>query len=187
MIARAALLVLVLASVSFAQATKRVPTIDELLTIETVSGPQISPDGKWVAYVVNSTDFKQDIHPTQIWLANVAGGETFQLTSGMKPSSTPRWSPDGRWLGFLSSRLDDRNQIFAIRPTGGEAVRLTKSETAVNDFAWAPDGKTIALDACRLRMDINSGRRCRIAELKRRWWSTKASATASTSRSPCAR
>ena len=49
-----------------------------------------------------------------------------------------------QWLTFLSNRIDDKNQIFAINPLGGEAIQLTKSETAINNFAWSEDGQWIA-------------------------------------------
>jgi len=149
MIARAAVLLLLLSQFALAQTpAKHVPTIDELLTIETIGGgAQISPDGNWVAYTVNGTDFKSDTYPSQVWLANVTTGEKYQLTGGTKSSSSPRWSPDGKWLGFLSNRIEDKNQVFAIRPTGGEALQITKHETGVNTFAWSPDGKTIAYSA----------------------------------------
>src|SRR6266478_6652450 len=109
-----------------APAQTRVPTLDDLLTIKSVGGTQISPDGKWVAYTVAYGDFKQDAFVTQIWLADSSSGKSFQLTRGDKSSTNPRWSPDGKWLAFLSNRLEDKNQIFAIDPGGGEAQQLTK-------------------------------------------------------------
>src|SRR2546421_4886356 len=130
-----------------AGAQTRVPTLDDLLTIKSVGGTQISPDGKWVAYTVAYGDFKQDAFVTQIWLADSTSGKTFQLTRGDKSSTNPRWSPEGKWLAFLSNRLEDKNQIFVIDTSGGEAQQLTKSETAISNFAWAEDGKTIAYTA----------------------------------------
>ncbi len=152
MIARTTLFTLLLTTMTLGQTltsmqSKHVPTIDELMLVQTVGGTQISPDGKWVAYTVNGTDFKTDTHPSQIWLANAATGERFQLTAGPKSASNPRWTPDGQWLGFLSNRVDDKNQVFAIRPTGGEALQLSKHDTGVNGFAWSLDGKTIAYTA----------------------------------------
>src|SRR5262252_3549346 len=91
-----------LASVSLAVAfdsangSTHVPTLDELLTLKTIAGTQISPDGKWVAYTVGYGDFKQDAFVTQIWLADAAGGKSFQLTRGDKSATGPRWSPDGK-------------------------------------------------------------------------------------------
>lgn len=130
-----------------ADAPRRVPTVDDLLTIKSVGGTQISPDGKWIAYTIGYGDFKQDAFITQICLVNSETGKSFQLTRGDKSSTTPRWSPDGQWLAFLSNRVEDKNQIFLINPTGGEAQQLTKSETAISSFAWSDDGKNIAYTA----------------------------------------
>src|SRR6266576_7037596 len=107
----------------------RVPTLDDLLTIKSAGGTQISPDGKMIAYTIGWGDFKQDAFVTQIWLADSSSAKSFQLTRGDKSSTNPRWSPDGKWLAFLSNRLEDKNQLFVIDPMGGEAQQLTKSET----------------------------------------------------------
>ena len=140
--------VLATAAIAFGvKAQTHVPTLDDLLTLKTVTGTQISPDAKKVAYTVGYGDFKQDAFITQIWLADSPSGKSFQLTRGEKSSTNPRWSPDGKWLAFLSNRIDDKNQIFVIDPTGGEAQPLTRSETAISNFAWSEDGRTIAYTA----------------------------------------
>src|SRR5262245_31932776 len=90
-ITRLSVAFLVVATV-VADDTRRVPTIDDLLLVKSAAGAQISPDGKWVAYTVSETDFRQDAYVTQIWLANTATGRTFQLTRGDKSSSNPQWS-----------------------------------------------------------------------------------------------
>src|ERR1700730_9813373 len=82
--------------VAFAADARRVPTLDDLLTIKSVGGTQISPDGKWVAYTVGYCDFKTDAFMTQIWLVESDSGRKFQLTRGDKSATTPRWSPDGQ-------------------------------------------------------------------------------------------
>src|SRR5512137_575860 len=126
---------------------KHVPTVEDLMTLKTLGSPRLSPDGTRIAYTVTETDFGQDAYVTHIWLADVASGDVIQLTRGKKSCSGAAWSPDGKWLAFTSSRVDDKSQIFAIRPDGGEAIPLTKAETGVNGFAWSPDGKTIAFTA----------------------------------------
>src|SRR6266404_5138083 len=130
-----------------ASAQPRVPTVDDLLTIKSVGGTQISPAGKWVAYTVGFGDFKQDAFINQIWLVESDTGKSFQLTRGDRSSTNPRWSPDGQWLAFLSNRLQDKNQIFVISPLGGEGQQLTKSETQISNFSWSEDGRTIAYTA----------------------------------------
>ncbi len=150
---------LAVASLSAYDDTKRVPTIDDLLLVKSVGGAQISPDGTWVAYTVNETDFKQDAFVTQVWLANTATGRTLQLTRGDKPSGSPQWSPDSQWLAFTSSRIADRNQIFVIRPDGGEAQQLTKAETAVGGFSWSADARQIAFSASEPQTQASKDRR----------------------------
>jgi dipeptidyl aminopeptidase/acylaminoacyl peptidase len=127
-----------------ARTVPQAPTVDDLLRLKTVSGVQISPDGRWIAYGVTEADFDQDAFVTNLWLAPADGGHPFQLTQGKKSATAARWSPDGKWIAFLSSRKDDKNQIFAIRPDGGEALPLTASETAISGFEWSPDGTRIA-------------------------------------------
>jgi Tol biopolymer transport system component len=117
------------------------------MLVKSAGGAVISPDGKWVAYTVTETDFKQDAYVTQIWLADAATGTSFQLTRGEKSSSNIDWSPDGRWLAFTSSRVGDKNQLFIISPAGGEAAVLTKSETGVAGYEWSPDSRSIAYTA----------------------------------------
>ncbi|MDQ3418413.1 MAG: S9 family peptidase, partial [Acidobacteriota bacterium] len=127
------------------QAPPRLPTVDDLLMLESVGASRISPDGRWVAYTVTQANFKEDAFVTQIWVASTsAPGPNVQLTRGSKSSGNPQWSPDGKWLAFTSDRIGDRSQIFTIRPDGGEAVQLTKSETPISGFDWSEDGKTIA-------------------------------------------
>jgi dipeptidyl aminopeptidase/acylaminoacyl peptidase len=138
---------------------RRVPTVDDLLSLKTVGGAQISPDGNWVAYTVATSDFKQDAFVTQIWVVEVASGRRFQLTRGDKSSTSPRWSPSGSWLAFLSNRVEDKNQIFVINPAGGEAIQLTKSETAIGGFAWSEDGKSIAYLASEATPQVSKDRK----------------------------
>ncbi len=130
-----------------AAAQKRVPTVDDLINVKSAGGAQISPDGKYVAYTVGETDWKQDAFVTQLWLANMTTGKLLQLTRGDKSSSNPQWSPSGDWLAFTSNRAGDKNQIFVISPDGGEAMQLTKAENGVGGFAWSRDGKSIAFTA----------------------------------------
>ena len=130
-----------------ANGQRRVPTVDDLLMVKSLGGVQISPEGKWVAYTVNETDFKQDAFVSHIWLADASTGKAFQLTRGDKSAGNPQWSPDGKWLAFTSSRVGDKNQIFIISPDGGEALQLTKLETAVQNYGWSQDSRRIAFTA----------------------------------------
>src|ERR1700722_4005977 len=81
-----------------------VPTIDESLSMKSVAGAQISPDGRYVAYSVTQTNWDDDDFGSQIWIAGTPTGERYQLTSGKKGAAGPQWSPDSRRLAFTSDR-----------------------------------------------------------------------------------
>jgi dipeptidyl aminopeptidase/acylaminoacyl peptidase len=119
------------------------PTIDQSLSMKSVSGARISPDGRYVAYVVQQTNWEENDFVQQIWVASMVTGESYQLTSGKKSSTGPQWSPDSKRIAFLSDR-DGKRQVYLIAPTGGEAAQLTTEENGVAAAAWSPDGTAIA-------------------------------------------
>ena len=122
------------------------PTVDQILSLKRAGSPELSPDGRWVAYTVRDTNWDDNAYETEIWLADTATGATRQLTNAKKSSQSPAWSPDGSKLAFASDRTDKR-QIYLISPQGGEADALTSLEDGVSNFAWSPDGRTIAYTA----------------------------------------
>ncbi len=128
-----------------AAAQTRTPTADDLLALQDVDSPQISPDGKWVAYTIESADVKKDETDTDIWMASLAGGESIRVTSSPKQESQPRFSPDGRYLAFLSGREGGKTQVFLLDRQGGEAQKLTDFTASVSAMAWSPDGTRLAL------------------------------------------
>jgi dipeptidyl aminopeptidase/acylaminoacyl peptidase len=147
----AACLALAAAAASSAQtapmAPSRVaPTADQILSLKRAGSPEISPDGRWVAYTIRETNWDDNNFETEIWLADVSTGSTRQLTNGKKSSQSPSWAPDGSKLAFISDRTDKR-QIYLISPQGGEGEALTSLEDGINSFAWSPDGRTIAYTA----------------------------------------
>src|SRR5262249_17726913 len=126
---------------------KRPMTPEDVIALKQVSDPQISPDGRYIAYVVTSADMKEDAADPDIWLVAATGGDPVRLTASNKRDVEPRWSPDSKRLAFISNRDDNKAQIFVISPFGGEAQKLTDSKTAVQSFAWSPDGRRIAYTA----------------------------------------
>ncbi|MBK6489416.1 MAG: S9 family peptidase [Gemmatimonadetes bacterium] len=140
-------LLIVGATVSPVGAQGRVPTVDDLLSLESVGGAQLAPDGRWVAYTVTSTDWKGDAFVSQLWIASADGRDRRQLTRHAKGVSGVRWSPDGTWISFLSARDGDKTQLYSMRRDGGEPVQLTSAEGGVNSYEWSPRGGLIAFSA----------------------------------------
>ena len=144
---RIASALLLAASVAgIAQSAKRPVRVGDMYRIKNVGNPEISPDGKWVAYTVTSTDSAKDKTNSDVWMTSWDGAQTIQVTSSPDGESSPRWSPDGRYLSFLSSRQGGKGaQLWLMDRQGGEAKRVTELKTGIEDYEWAPDGKRIAL------------------------------------------
>ena len=119
--------------------------VDDIFALKTVGDPQISPDGRWVAYTVKRLDRKEDSSDTDVYMLPFEGGAALRLTSSPKAETRPRFSPDGRHLAFLSGREGKKAQVWLLDRRGGEAVKLTDYKADVSDLAWSPDGKRLAL------------------------------------------
>src|SRR2546426_5998297 len=104
-------------------AQKRAITIDDYLVLKSVGNPQLSPDGKWVAYTVTEQSLKDNRGITRIWLADVGSGAVRQLTAGPRSDRQPRWAPDGRPPPFLSTRGDGA-ELWGVPIARGEARRV---------------------------------------------------------------
>jgi dipeptidyl aminopeptidase/acylaminoacyl peptidase len=124
-------------------ASAQTPTVDQSLSMPSVSGAVISPDGHFVAYSVTEANWEENEFVSQIWIADVKDDRIYRLTSGKKSSNAPRWAPDSRRIAFASER-DGKRQIYIISATGGEAAQLTAEENGLANFEWSPDGATIA-------------------------------------------
>jgi len=116
---------------------------EDLYRYHWVSDAQISPDGRWVAFVRTHIDRHEDEYVCHIWVVSTETGERRQFTRGRRDVH-PRWSPDGAEIAFLSRRDDEVMQVWVLPFSGGEARRLTDQKRGVNSFAWSPDGLKIA-------------------------------------------
>lgn len=134
-----------------AQAARRVLALDDLWKLRSVGDPQVSPDGRWVAYTVGTVEAEKDRRDSDLWMVGWEGTQQIRLTATVESSeSMPRWSPDNRFLAFLASRGDEEEkkkgaQVWLLNRAGGEAQKLTDIKGGVSDYAWSPDGKRLVL------------------------------------------
>jgi dipeptidyl aminopeptidase/acylaminoacyl peptidase len=122
--------------------------LDDLPKISSVSDPQISPDGKSIAFVVSRVNLEQDRSDRQLVLIDIATGAQHVLTYDRKGVGSPRWSPTGDRLAFeavdTTMVKDPKLQLFILPLTGGEAKKITDTPEGVEQFAWRPNGQDIA-------------------------------------------
>ena len=131
-----------------AQNAQRLIKLEDMHAFHDVRDPQISPDGKWVAYTVTSVDAGADKSDTDVWMASWDGKQQLRMTSSPDAENSPRWSPDGRYLSFVSGRTGGKargSQVWVLDRQGGEAQQLTDVKGRLSSYDWSPDGKKLLL------------------------------------------
>ena len=114
-------------------------TFEDYIALKSVSDPQLSPDGKWVAYTVSTPSLQDNRNVSRVWVVEVAAGKARQLTGGPGSDRQPRWSPDGKTLAFVSTR-DSGAQVWVLPIAGGDARKVSHVPDGVSDPLWLPDG-----------------------------------------------
>jgi dipeptidyl aminopeptidase/acylaminoacyl peptidase len=125
-------------SIAIAQETRRF-TVEDLLKVRRVADPQVSPDGKRVAFTIGDVNWDANKVVTQIYVIPVEGGSMKQLTNGAGSATAPRWSPDGKRIAYVTG-----GQIWTMESDGDNKDQVTKISTSAAGPVWSPDGKWIA-------------------------------------------
>jgi dipeptidyl aminopeptidase/acylaminoacyl peptidase len=126
------------AAVTAAQEHRRF-TVEELLKVRRVGDPQVSPDGRGVAFTIGDLNWGANKVVTQIYVMNIDGSGTKQLTNGSGSASAPRWSPDGKRIAYVTG-----GQVWTMEYDGDHKDQVTKISTEAAAPVWSPDGKWIA-------------------------------------------
>ncbi|HUN66052.1 MAG TPA: S9 family peptidase [Bacteroidota bacterium] len=116
--------------------------IEDLFRAKRVSDPQVSPDGKWVAFVVATVDKAANSSNSDIWIMPATGGKAALLAGSPKQDRHPRWSPDSRWILFESNR-NGTFQLYRTTPDGAAPQQLTTISTEASQGIWSRDGSRI--------------------------------------------
>jgi dipeptidyl aminopeptidase/acylaminoacyl peptidase len=148
MVRAAAVAILLLVNAAAATQERRPVTETDLLKFVWIADPQISPDGRRIAYVRVVVNEQKDDYETSLWIVPASGAEAPRMLTGGTRDTTPRWSPDGRQLAFVRAIERDGRpqppQIHVLDLEGGEARGLTELARGASAPAWSPDGRRIA-------------------------------------------
>ena len=120
-------------------------SLHDLLAAVRVSEPQLSPDGKSVAFVRTTTDVTTGRRNADIWVVPADGSAAPKLLiGGEKTENTPRWSPDGKHVAFLSNR-DGETQVYMADADGANPKQVTRIAAGVQPpLVFSPDGSLLA-------------------------------------------
>ena len=141
-----------------AQDALRAFTPTDLNMLARVSDPQVSPNGRYVVYVMRETDFDANRGRNDLWLVDLEADtpKPRRLTQHPANDGTPRWAPDGASIYFLSARAGS-TQIWRLPMLGGEAVQITDYPLDVGTFKFSPRGDRLA---ARAMLEVPPRRRC---------------------------
>ncbi|MEI5905986.1 S9 family peptidase [Bacillus spongiae] len=119
-------------------------SIEEIISLPTLSGTNISEDGNNVAFVKKTVNWKDNNYSNHVWIYEKDKGQCYPLTTSDTESTDPLWSPDSRNIAYLSPVGDGdnkRNQIFVKAIDGYSGVQITDEKEGVINFKWEPTGK----------------------------------------------
>ncbi len=115
----------------------------DIFEMESVSDPQISPDGSQILYVRSGSDIMTDKRYSNIWIIKSDGTDHRPITNGQNNNSQPRWSPDGTQIIYVSGSSGS-SQVHKRWMDSGETTVLTNVQTGPHGISWSPDGQQVA-------------------------------------------
>lgn len=136
------LTVLIIPSVSSAQ--KRPITVEDMWKVGRVSDPQVSPDGKTIAYIVTRYNMDENKGASSIFLVPIDGKSAHEFNTGMESCSDPIWLPDGKKIAFVANDTSETSQVYLEDASGGTPKKITSVALGASGILWSPDGKHIA-------------------------------------------
>lgn len=131
--------------ISFSQSSKKLEPID-IFSLEYVSDPHISPDGKKILYVRNFKDIMTDKNFSNLWMINFDGTNNTPITTGNKNDFSPIWSNSGKNFIYKSDS-DGSVQLYIYRLDQGSIQKLTNMQSSIGSVDWSDDDKYLAFNS----------------------------------------
>ncbi len=134
---------LLFAAVAFAQTHPF--AFEDMMAIRRIGAPQVSPDGKWIAYDASTIDLNANVRRSAIYLIPSSGGASKQISDDTKQDEGPAWSPDGKTIAYVSNRDGGAKQVWLYDVATGQSRKVSDLEGGAGAIKWAPDGSAVLL------------------------------------------
>ena len=138
---RTTLLILILLPLVAHAQEKRAIEPEDYYAVKRVSSTELSPDGRYLLYAVQTVRQEENDRLTEIWWTDLETGVNRRLSTAGINTTSPHWTPDGKRIYFTTTRGDERGLHFLnfLEP-GGEAYRIP---SIPNNPRFTPDGEWI--------------------------------------------
>lgn len=137
------ILIILVANQFLSGQTKRALEIDDMFKIKRISQTTLSPDGRYIAYVLTTISYEENKGTSDIWVYDLVKGEQRNLTNTPYSENSPYWFPDSRNLAFVSYK-SGTPQIFRLNiEHNSEPEQITNLYTGTDGPVISPDGKKI--------------------------------------------
>jgi dipeptidyl aminopeptidase/acylaminoacyl peptidase len=130
----------VLCAATATAAERHAFSVHDMLAMDRIGDPRVSPDGGTVAFTVRVTDVRANRARVDIYVASVDGASIRRLTTHDAADTLPQWSPSGHAILFLSTRSGS-SQVWSVPIDGGEATQVTRMPLDVDAFQVSPNGR----------------------------------------------
>ena len=144
-------------------------SFDDLAAIRRIGAPQLSPDGKWIAFDASTIDMAANYRKSAVYLMPSSGGEPKRISQGPRQDEGPAWSPNGKLIAYVSNRDGDPKQVYLYEVAAGTTRKLTSLGGGASSVKWTPDGSGLVFVSdvypdCGVASECHSSSAAAIAE-----------------------
>lgn len=118
-------------------------TLKDIVSTRELLEPQISPDGKVIAFIVTQAFLDQNENRSALFVVGTEADSQPVKILQEKSLSQIRWSPDGEYITYLSGMSGD-SQIWRVSPKSKRPELLFQHDSGISRYDWSSDGKKIA-------------------------------------------
>jgi dipeptidyl aminopeptidase/acylaminoacyl peptidase len=116
-------------------------TLEKYLEFETVTNPQLSPDGTRIIYTRGWIDKLNDRRESSVWMMNADGSRDRFLVKGANAT----WSPSGDRIAYTADGDPKGTQVWVRwMDAEGAASQITRLDSSPSGLEWSPDGQWLA-------------------------------------------